>query len=209
MKPLLILSAVILFSIGVKAQQSNSVSLNLYGGYTFGDKVNFDLSYANVDAAFQYGGGLEYFLQRTKSVELKYLRMDTHLPYYLANETHVNIDKDKGAVQYVLLDFNSYFGNSTAKAIPYAGAGLGAGIISINDGNTATKFAWDAKLGVKLKTASSLSINLQAYIQSVISAFGSDYWIYPGGAVAAVPDYATLFQFGLGAVVCFNFSKHK
>ncbi len=209
MKKSVIFSIVILFSIVVNAQQSNSVSLNAYGGYTFGDKVNFDASYANVDAAFQYGGGLEYFLARNKSIELKYLRMDTHLPYYLANGTQLNKDTSKGVVQYVLADFTEYFGNSTAKAVPYAGAGLGVGIVSIKEGNTATKFAWNAKLGVKLKTPSAVSVNLQAYIQSIVSAVGNDYWVYPGGAVVAVPDYATIFQFGLGAVISFNFAAHK
>jgi opacity protein-like surface antigen len=209
MKKHLILLAAVFCALAVNAQTPKTFSLNAYGGYTFKDKVNFDASYAYVDEAFEYGGGLEYFYQRNQSIEVKYLRMDTHIPYYLANGVQVNKDTSKGAVQYVLADFNGYFGSSsTAKAVPYAGAGLGVGIISIKDGNTATKFAWDAKLGVKLKTASSVSINLQAYIQSIISAVGNDYWVYPGGAVVAVADYATLFQFGLGAAICFNLKKH-
>ena len=209
MRQYLVLFTAVLFSMGAKAQMANSLSLNGYGGYTFRDKVDFDIAYAYANAAFQYGGGLEYFIQRTNSVEIKYLRMDTHLPLYLANNTHVNSGNDKGSVQYILADFTEYFGSSSSKAVPYGGLGLGAGIVSIKDGNSTTKFAWDAKLGVKIKTASALSINLQAYMQSIISTFGSDYWVYPGGAVVAVPDYATLFQFGLGAVLSYNFSKHQ
>ncbi len=209
MKKILILLAIVFFSVAGKAQKAGSLTLNLYGGYTFRDKVNVDVSYANVDAGFQYGGGLEYFLQSTSSIEVKYLRMDTRIPYYLANGTHVNINKDKGAVQYILAGYTGYFGNSSSRAVPYAGLGMGAGIISIKDGNSATKFAWDAKLGVKIKTESLVSINLQAYFQSITSAVGSDYWVYPGGALVAVPGYVSLFQFGLGAVVSLNFGKGK
>jgi hypothetical protein len=87
------------FSIALKAQQTNSLALNLYGGYAFKDKVNFDQFYGYVDEAAQYGGGLEYFPQRTKSIELRYLRID-HFPHGPA--IHVLVD-DKGSINYILI----------------------------------------------------------------------------------------------------------
>jgi hypothetical protein len=75
--------------------------------------------------------------------------------------------------------------------------------------NSATKFAWDAQVGIKIPTKSVASFKLRAYIQSVTSTFGTDYWYYPGWGSYAVPDYVTMFQIGLGGTVTFDFNKKK
>jgi hypothetical protein len=188
--------------------QPGTISLNLDAGYTFHDKVNFDLAYTDVQGAFRYGGGLEYFMDFNKSVELKYHRMDTYFPLYTQAGIQLNTDDEsKGSVNYILLGWNSYFGDALdAKVSPYGGLGLGVGIIGVND-NSVSKFAWDAKLGVKIKTASVVSFKVEAYMQSIISTFGSDVWISGSGYAYAVPDYATLWQFGFTGIVCFDFKK--
>ncbi|HEU5164128.1 MAG TPA: outer membrane beta-barrel protein [Chitinophagaceae bacterium] len=208
MRRLVLLSTVFFLAMGLKAQEPKSLSLNLYGGYNFKDKVNFDASYGYINEAFQYGAGLEYFPSRNKSFELRWLGMGTEFPFHGPAGTQLNVGKDKGSINYILLGGNSYFGSDPkAKALPYLGAGLGVGILSIKDGNSATKFAWDAKFGVKIRTASSVSVNLHAYVQSIISAVGYDYYYYPGWGTTAFTDYASIFQFGLGGAICFNFKK--
>jgi hypothetical protein len=205
MKKTLLITSIVLCTVAMRAQPG-TISLNLDAGYTFGSTVNFDAAHAHVDAAFQYGGGLEYFTDFNKSVEVKYDRMDTYMPLYRANGEQYNKGSDKGSVNYILLGGNNYFGDPDAKARPYGGLGLGVGVIGV-DGNTATKFAWDAKLGVKIQASPVISLKLQAYMQSIVSTFGSDVWIAPGGVAYAVPDYATLWQFGLGGVICFDFKR--
>jgi len=206
MKKILIITSIMLCVIALRAQPG-TISLNLDAGYTFQDKVDFDAAYTEVQGAFRYGGGIEYFADFNKSITLKYHRMDTHFPLYLQNGTQLNSDKDnKGSVNYILLGGNTYFGDMDAMAQPYGGLGLGVGVIGVND-NTATKFAWDARLGVKIKTASVVSLKLEAYMQSIISTFGSDVWIGYGGYAYAVPDYATLWQFGFTGVLCFDFKR--
>jgi len=180
----------------------------LYGGYNFKDKVNFDASYGYINEAFQYGAGLEYFPARNKSFELRWLGMGTEFPFHGPSGTQLNIGKDEGSINYILIGGNSYFGSDPkAKALPYFGAGLGVGILALKDGNSETHFAWDAKLGVKIKTASAVSVNLHAYVQSIIAAVGYDYYYYPGWGTTAFTDYASIFQFGLGGAICFNFKK--
>ena len=189
-------------------QQSNSISLNLYGGYAFRDKLKFDNFYGYVNSAFEYGAGVEYFMQRTKSIELRYLRMDTDLPLYGSGGTKLNEGKDAGAVNYILIGGNSIFGSDIhAKTVPYAGLGVGVGIVSLKDVNNSTKFAWDARLGVKIKTSSTMSVNLHGYFQSVIAAAGDEFYVTSGGAEIALPEFASIFQFGLGGALCFNFKK--
>ena len=207
MKKLLIIISIAL-SVGALRAQPGTISLNLDAGYTFHDKVNFDAFYTDVQAAFRYGGGIEYFAGFNKSVTLKYHRMDTYFPLYRNSGVQINPSNDnKGSVNYILLGGNTYLSSDPdAKVNPYGGLGLGVGIIGAND-NTATKFAWDARLGVKIKTASVVSLKLEAYMQSIISTFGSDVWYgYYGGAYV-VPDYATLWQFGFSGIVCFDFKR--
>jgi len=206
MKKILLITSIVLSTVALRAQPG-TISLNLDAGYTFHDKVNFDAAYTDVQAAFRYGGGIEYFADFNKSITLKYHRMDTKFPLYWQNGEQINSDKDsKGSVNYILLGGNTYFGDMDAKARSYGGLGLGVGVIGVND-NTATKFAWDARLGVKIKTASVVSLKLEAYMQSVISTFGSDVWVGYGGYAYAVPDYATLWQFGFTGIVCFDFKR--
>jgi opacity protein-like surface antigen len=208
MKRLIVLFAVFFFVISLNAQEPKSILLNLYGGYSFKDKVKFDASYGYINDGFQYGAGLEYFPSRNKSFELRWLGMGTEFPLHGPSGNQLNSGKDKGSINYFLIGGNSYFGSDPkAKAVPYLGAGLGVAVLAIKDGNNSTDFAWDAKLGVKIRTASTVSINLHAYVQSVISAVGYDYYYYPGWGTTAFTDYASIFQFGLGGALCFNFKK--
>jgi hypothetical protein len=134
--------------------------------------------------------------------------MGTSFPFHGPAGSQLNTGKDEGSINYILLGGTGYLGSGTkAKTAPYIGAGLGVGILSLKEGNSATKFAWDAKMGVKIKTSSSVSVNLHAFVQSVISAVGYDYYWYPGWGTTAFTDYATIFQFGLGGAICFHFKK--
>ena len=202
MKYSLMVLSVILISTGLQAQNEGPVSLNIYGGYTFKDKVGFEGFYGYIDEGIQYGGGLEYSIDPTKSIELKYLRMDTHFPLFTDAGMKLNEGADEGSVSYILIGGNNYFEGTPY----YAGFSVGLGIVDVR--NTATKFAWELKTGVKLKTASPIAIKLQAYLQNIIGGVGSDFYHTSNGTVINVPDYASIFQFGLGAAISFNFRSH-
>ncbi|WP_289661177.1 outer membrane beta-barrel protein [Flavobacterium panacagri] len=216
MKKYHVLVVFFLFTLAVSAQSGQSFLLNLYGGYTFSDRVDFDSSYAKVEDGFEYGIGLEYFIMDNASIELKYNRLDTRMPLYtkvplnegsIAAGTQLNAGDDKGAINYILADYTYYFGSSSQKALPFLGAGAGVAILETPRSGNGTYFAWEAKAGVKVKTNSPLSINLHAYLQSMSAAVGYDYyWDYYWGPVA-VNDYVSTFQFGLGASLSYDFSK--
>ena len=194
-----------LFSLGVSAQSSNSILLNLYGGYTFSDKVEYDNMYGYVEDGFEYGAGLEYFFIDNSSVELKYNRLDTKLPLYDLRG-QLNEGNDKGAINYVLLDYAHYFTTGSEKLLPYIGAGAGVAILETSQSDNGTYFAWEAKLGVKITTSSPISININTYLQSMSAAVGNSYYWTNIGVVAAT-DYVSTFQFGLGATLSYDFSK--
>ncbi|PIF29892.1 outer membrane protein with beta-barrel domain [Flavobacterium sp. 9] len=211
-----LLFVVFFFSLAMSAQSSGAFLLNLYGGYTFSDKVDFDDSYARVEDGFEYGAGLEYFIMDNASIELKYNRLDTHMPLYtniltpkfgVPPGTQLNAGNDKGAINYILADYTYYFMDSSQQVRPFLGAGAGVAILETPNSGSGTYFAWEIKGGVKIKTSSPLSINLHAYLQSMSAAVGYDYyWDYYYGPVA-VTDYVSTFQFGLGASLSYDFSK--
>ncbi|MNQ44347.1 hypothetical protein D3C85_581000 [compost metagenome] len=98
---------------------------------------------------------------------------------------------------------NHYFDKGT-KATPYLGGGLGIGIVETPQQGSDTNFDREIKGGVKIKSASVVSVSLQASLQSMAAAVGTDtYWGYWGPV--AVTDYGYSYQFGLGAVIGFNF----
>jgi len=202
MKKILFVSLIVLFSVALRAQPG-TISLNLDAGYNFGSTINFDVANAKPQGALQWGGGFEYYTMWDQSIELKYLRSSTDIELNIPKSS---IDVTSGSFNYILLGWNKYFGpDPEAKILPYGGLGLGMNIMDIND-NTSTKFSWDAKLGVKIKTNSAVSLKLQGYLQHTISAAGTDIWYGWYGAYP-VTDYASLWQFGLGGVVCFDFRR--
>jgi opacity protein-like surface antigen len=205
MKKSLIIILILFSGIYLNAQSTGAIRLNAYGSYNFNERVPLDAFYTDVQGGFQWGAGLEYFIRRNKSIELKYLRMDTKTPLFRPNGEQVNKGNDDAALNYILLGGNNYFGGN-GKITPFAGIGLGVGWAEGNTNNSGAKFAWDAKLGVHIATESVVSFKVQAYVQSMVSTFGTDYWSY-NGFIYAVPDYATIFQFGLGGVICFDFKK--
>lgn len=204
MRRLSIMLLLAMATSAVSFAQYSKLSLNATGGYTFQDQVNFDLGKAVANEAIQYGGSLEFFPSRFKSVELSYSYMSTEMPVYGITGEQLNKTAGKGGLSYILAGGNTYFAKSAnSKAMPYIGGGIGVGIIN-NNNTSETNFAWNIKTGVKIKTSSVVSFKLNAYLQSMVGTAGNDYW-YTWYGVVAVADYASIYQFGLGASVCIDF----
>ncbi len=209
MKKLLLITGIFLTTLGVKSQNQSDVGLNLYGGYTFQDKIYSNNAYLEIQDAFQYGAGLEFYLRPTKSIELKYLRMDTKTPLFAPNPINVsqiNVGNDDSAINYAMIGANNYFKTGSSNVIPFAGFDLGVGWAS-GDSSSNAKFSWDVKAGVKIKASDAVAVKLQAYFQTIYATHGSDAVWYPGWGTVYYPRDASLYQFGLGAALAFDF-KH-
>ncbi|MBW4360696.1 hypothetical protein [Flavobacterium taihuense] len=203
MKNISLILVAFLFSVSMSAQEKGSVVLDVYGSYIFSDKVDFDYGNIYIGDGFEYGIGLEFFPQKSSSVEIKYLRVDSSMKIDVPGT--IDDRNGNGAMNYILLGGNHYFDNGN-NAVPYLGGGIGMGIAEGPSGGSDTNFAWEIKGGVKIKTKSIVSVSLQATLQSMIAAAGTDtYWGYYGPIT--VQDYAYSYQFGLGAVIGFNFKK--
>lgn len=151
MKKLFIVFSFFFCAGWIKAQKTNSIAINGYAAYVFQDRIKFDEFIGYAREGFQYGIGLEYFLQSSRSIEFKYLRQDSRFPLYGPQGNQLNEGNDEGTISYFLLSGSNYFGTSQSKAMPYAGFGLGVGIVDSKGGGSSTKFALDSKLGIRIK----------------------------------------------------------
>ncbi|PWA06344.1 hypothetical protein [Flavobacterium laiguense] len=210
MKKLLFVAGILLSGIGAKAQTQGSIGLNLYGGYTFEDQISNNASYIEIQDGFQYGIGAEFYVRPSKSIELKYLRMDTSTPVFAPSLTapfkvgQINVGNDSSAINYVLIGGNNYFQTANPSLIPFIGLDLGLGWAS-GDQSTSARFAWDFKAGVKIKASDVVSVKLQGYFQTIWGSYGSETYYYPGWGTVTYPNNSSLYQFGLGAAFAFDF----
>ncbi|HEY4286608.1 MAG TPA: outer membrane beta-barrel protein [Puia sp.] len=197
------------------AQRSVPIFLNVYGGYTFQDRVDLGYysgynNYGYIKANGQYGAGIECFIAPSRSIELNYQYMGTTAPFY-DFQGQTNSQSDAAHLHYILIGGNNYL-MTGSNAQPYFGAGIGVGIADFTDygqhSTSLTKFAWNLRLGVKIKTQSAISVKLQAYLQSIVQGVGVGVGFGTGGAGAGVTTYSTMLQFGLGGVLSFDL-KHK
>ena len=201
MKKILIVLVAILAIQGVA--RSQTISLVGYGGYVFGDKLNFTNASADIQGSGWWGAAIEGINAHGNALELLYQQQNTTVTvngYFNGNNR-----EDKGAggsLHWILLNFERYFIQQDSHVMPYGGLGLGVLLTSSNQSSGYSYFAWDAKLGVKLKTSGRVGFKLQAQLLSSTAASGSA-WYYG----YYYTTYTTLWQFALGGGITIDFSK--
>jgi hypothetical protein len=203
-----IIALLVLFGASsLQAQQGGTISLFANAGYTLEETVPYDFGDLKIKDGLQWGGGLEYYLSQYNSVEFKYNRFDSDFSFSGYFDGDYIADGGSGSIQTYMLGYNNYFiKNGGQKAVPFIGGSVGLGIADSPDISAETGFAWDIRVGVKMKTAGPVSVKLQAYLQSMLTQAGYDYWNYYGYTYA-VPEYARILQFGFGAVIGFDVKK--
>ena len=203
MKKLLITSAVLFIAVTGFSQH---LSLNLYGGYTFRDRINFGNAYAFINAGGIFGGSLEGVNAQGTGVELQYQYQRTNIPLYSYPQNLQLNSNTTATISYLLLNFEQYLMNNP-KIQPYGGIGLGAAFYT--GSSSETKFAWDLKAGVKIKAGNSVGVKIGAQLlgsaQATGTAFYSPGFGYPPYAYTT---YATILQFGFTGGLVFDFGGH-
>lgn len=199
------------------SQQKLPLSLNVYGGYVFPDHVSLGnyynySNYGYIEGNGQWGAGLEFYVNRYRSLELAYSYMGTHTQFY-DWEGQTNRNDDNSSIQYIMIGGNNYIPTNNSAILPYGGVSLGVGIANFHyyEGysSTLTRFAWNARLGLKIKTQSAISLKLQATLQSIVQGVGVGVGFGTGGAGAGVTTYSTMLQFGLTGGICFALGGRK
>jgi opacity protein-like surface antigen len=185
---------------------SQHLSLNLYGGYDFRDKINFGNAYAYINGGGIFGASLEGVNARGTGVELLYQYQRTNIPMYTYPGNNQLYSNTTATISTILLNFEQYMMNNP-NIQPYGGIGLGAAIITAST-NT-VKFAWDLKAGVKIKASSSVGVKIGAQLMGAAEATGTAFYS-PGYGYPpyAYTTYSTILQFGFTGGLVFDFGGH-
>ncbi|MBO9570863.1 MAG: hypothetical protein J7497_01425 [Chitinophagaceae bacterium] len=206
MKKLLLL---VLFSMGLIAAnaQRGKKMITGYGGYAFQDRVEFSNAYGYVRDGGQWGVGLEFFFDETRTIDLTYTRMDTDLPLYsysLGNQ--LNKGQEGLSVNYILIGISNYIPLHNSKIRPYGGLGIGVGILDGKDVDVSyTKFAWNVKLGVLIPASPKVAFKIQTQLQTAVNGVSTGFYVGTGGGGLGVSTYSSLYQFGFTGGLTFSF----
>jgi len=205
----IIIAAIILCStaFSVKAQH---ISLNGFGGYNLQDKVQFSGAWGYVKDGGFWGASIEGVNAHGHGVELLYQQQRTTLPlyFYSGGNTQINKENDEAAISYIMLNGVQYMTHNPTVQ-PYGGIGIGMAIVkAVENNNSQTKFAWDAKLGVKLRASPSIAVKIQTQLYSIAQCTGGGFYIGTGGGGVGVSSYSTVFQFGFMGGLCIDLAKH-
>ena len=200
MKKILIVLVSILAIQGVAHSQ---ISITGYGGYAFGDNLNFSNATANIGGVGTWGVALEGINHQGNALELVYQQQNPTVTIngYFNGSSNRQDRTANGSLSWILLNFERYFIQPDSHVQPYGGLGLGVLLTNSDQSGGYSYFAWDAKLGVKLKTSGALGFKLQAQLLSSSAATGSAWYGY--GYVYTT--YSTLWQFGLLGGITFDF----
>jgi hypothetical protein len=206
MKKALITSVILFIAAAGYAQH---LSVNAYGGFTFRDKVNFSNAYVYINEGFMWGASLEGVNPQGTGLELLYQYQSTDIPTYTYPGNTQVTGNSSSVVSYLLLNFEQYLMNNP-KFQPYGALGLGAAFYKgSSDGTSSTtKFAWDLKAGVKIKTNSALGFKIGAQLLGSSQATGTAFYVPPYGGVYPYTTYATILQFGFTGGLVFDFGGH-
>jgi opacity protein-like surface antigen len=200
----LLFTSVVLFVAATGFSQH--LSLNLYGGYDFRDKINFGNAYAYINGGGIFGASLEGVNAQGTGLELLYQYQRTNIPMYSYPGNNQLFSNTTATISTILLNFEHYMMNNP-NIQPYGGIGLGAAIITAST-NT-TKFAWDLKAGVKIKASSSVGVKIGAQLLGAAEATGTAFYS-PGYGYPpyAYTTYSTILQFGFTGGLVFDFGGH-
>jgi len=193
---------------------AQNIRFNGFAGYVFDDKIDSyysstDFYEGKIKGGLQWGGGLEFMVDETKGIEIKYLRRDATAPidYYYNGLKFKVFDL---AMNYILLGGSNYF-ETGSMVEPYAGAAAGVGIFTLRNAeasdNSATKFTWAVKLGTNIWLTEKVGLKLQADLLSAVQSMGGGLYFGTGGVGAGVNTYSTMYQIGIGGGLVFKPGK--
>jgi hypothetical protein len=172
---------------------AQSLAVNVFGGYTFQDKINFSSGYGVIEDGGHWGGSIEYGVNEYMSAELLYQRMDTRAVLYGPYRSEAG----GLGINYIMVGAVKYTGLG-GPVSPYGGLAGGIGVFDGKDFSTSNvvRFAFGLKLGVLFNVSEKIGIRVQGQMLSPVQGAGGGFYFGTGGTGASISTYSTIYQFG-------------
>lgn len=202
MKRTLLPIAFFLLFLASRSFAQTTVELIPTGGYTFPDQVNFYNNYGRIEGAANWGGSLQFNVDRHFGIEFMYNRIDASSGIYKYNyTTQIPVTSQNVAINYIMAGPISSIGFPGSPVNLFFGGELGAAVFSPGpvDYSGNTKFAWGIETGANIYVNPHVGIRMKAQLLSAVGSTGGYYFGNFGGAGAYTYAYPALYQFGLSA----------
>ena len=197
-KLLILLSTVVLFATRSFAQ--TSIEFIPSGGYTFPSEVNFYDTYGRIEGVANWGGSLQFNVNRNFGLELMYNRMDAQSGiYHYGYPNDGPISRQQVGINYIMAGPVQSISFPGSPVHLFLGAMMGAAIFSPGpaDYSSNTKFAWGVQAGTNVYVSPRLGLRLKAQLLSPVD--GGGFYFGSFGYGGAVTTYSSLYQFGFSA----------
>ena len=179
-------------------------ALNLFGGYTFQDKVDFNSGYGIIQDGAHWGGSVEIGVKDYMFAEVLYQRMDTQAEVYGSS----GYGEGRLGLNYIMIGALKYT-MPGAPVSPYGGLAGGIGIFEGKDlSRNSTKFAFGLKAGVLFNISDILGIRVQGQMLTPVQGAGGGFYFGTGGTGAAVSTNSSIYQFGVTAGVQYKLETY-
>lgn len=194
--------ALLLLLPGIRSCAQTSVEMIPTGGYTFPDQVNFYNNYGRIEGAANWGGSLQFNVNRNFGIEFMYNRIDASSGIYNYDyTTQIPVTRQNVAINYIMAGPISSVSFPGSPVHLFFGGELGAAVFEPTpvDYSGNTKFAWGVETGANIYVNPHVGIRMKAQLLSAVGSTGGYYFGYFGGAGAYGYTYPALYQFGLSA----------
>ena len=208
-KIILILPAVILYAVSGMAQ--TSIEFVPTAGYTFASRTDYYSGYGRVADGFNFGGSINFNINRSTGIEVFYNHMSTTNGLYYYDHTPAspagNINYD-----YIMIGPVQSFTIQGSTVRPFFGALLGAAILTpdVTSGSgyeNETKFAVGVQLGTNIYVSPHVGLQLKAQMLSPVDAAGGSFFFGSFGSGAGLSTYSSVYQFSLNAGLIIGLGK--
>jgi len=205
MKKGVLLSALFCCIIGVVTAQT-SIELIPQGGYTFADKLNFSNTFGRIDEGFNFGGSLQFNMNRRIGIELMYNRMNVPAAIYNygAIPGDAPIYQTNAGINYIMAGPVSSFPLPNSPATLFFGADIGAAFFSPGpaDFSSNVRFAYGFQAGTNIYLDPRFGLRLSARLLGTAPSDGYYFggWGDPGGYYGFNPGIVQ-FGFNVGLII--------
>jgi hypothetical protein len=187
-----------------------SVEFIPMGGYTFSDKLNFPTTFGKIDAGWNYGGSLQFNLNRRIGIELMYNRMQVpaSLYPYGALPGDKPLYSTSAGINYIMAGPVSSFPIPNSPVSVFFGAYLGAAIFTPapNTFSSNASFAYGLQTGTNIYITPQFGLRLSGRLLGTAPSSSGYYfggWGEPGGYY----NTPGIVQFGFNVGLIFGLGK--
>ncbi len=179
------------------------MSFNVFGGYTFQDKIDFSSGYGVIEDGAHWGASVEFAVKKYMSAELLYQRQDTHAVVYGSS-----YGEGKLGINYIMIGAVKYPGMG-GPVTPYGGLSGGVALFEGKDINqTVSRFAFGLKVGALFDVSEKVGIKIQAQMLTPVRGAGGGFYFGTGGTGAGVSTYSTVYQFAFTGGLQFKVNRY-